>query len=113
MTDLTVAKIILEQLGGDRFVAMTGATSFIGTEDSLTFRVGRNPKGVSHVRVTLASADLYAVTFFHTGKAPRIGGDVPCDMLQDVFFEHTGLHTRLHRQGERKSEAAQRPSFAT
>jgi hypothetical protein len=96
MTDLTVAKTIFERLGGDRFIDMTGATGFIGTEDSLTFRVGRNPKGVSHVRVTLASADLYAVTFFHTGKAPRIAGDVYCDMLQGVFFEHTGLHTGLH-----------------
>jgi hypothetical protein len=28
VTDLTVAKTILAQLGGERFVMMTGATSF-------------------------------------------------------------------------------------
>jgi hypothetical protein len=92
---LTVPKTILEQLGGDDFIALAGATAFIGTEDSLTFRVGRNPNGVSHVRVTLTATYLYAVTFFHTGKAPRIADEVSRDMLQDAFFEHTGLHTRL------------------
>ena len=75
MTDLTVPKTILEQLGGDDFIALTGATAFIGTEDSLTFRVGHNPKGVSLVRVTLTPGDLYAVTFFRTGKAPRMADD--------------------------------------
>jgi hypothetical protein len=98
MTDLTVPKTILEQLGGDDFIALTGATAFIGTEDSLTFRAGRNPNGVSHVRVTLTGTDLYAVTFFHTGKGPRIADEVRCDILQDVFFEHTGLHTRLRQR---------------
>ncbi len=52
MADLTVAKTILEQLGGELFVAMTGAKNFVGTEDSLTFEVGSNLKHVSHVRVT-------------------------------------------------------------
>jgi len=48
MADLTVAKTIFEQLGGEHFVAMTGAKDFVGTEDSLTFKVGSNPKHVSH-----------------------------------------------------------------
>jgi hypothetical protein len=46
MTDLTVAKTILAQLGGERFVMMTGATNFVGGADSLAFRVGSNPKRV-------------------------------------------------------------------
>jgi hypothetical protein len=91
MTDLTVPKTILEQLGGNDFIALTGAAAFISTEDSLTFRAGRNPNSVSHVRITLTATDLYAVTFFHTGRAPRIVDEVYCDILQDVFFKHTGL----------------------
>jgi hypothetical protein len=94
MTDLTVPKTILEQLGGDDFIALTGATAFISTEDSLTFRAGRNPNSVSHVRITLTATDLYAVTFFHTGRAPRIVDEVCCDILQDVFFKHTGNSRR-------------------
>src|SRR5215469_5789164 len=69
MADLTAAKTILEQLGGEHFVAMTGATDFVGTEDSLTFKVGSNPNHVSHVRVTQTPGDLYAVTL--KGKAPQ------------------------------------------
>ena len=92
MTDLTVPKTILEQLGGNDFIALTGATAFINTEDSLTFRAGRNPNSVSHVRITLTATDLYAVTFFHNGRAPRIVDEVCCDILRDVFFKHTGVH---------------------
>jgi hypothetical protein len=47
MTDLTMAKAILAQLGGER---LTGATSFIGSADSLTFKLGSNPKRVTHHR---------------------------------------------------------------
>jgi hypothetical protein len=39
MTDMTVARTILDQLGGARFVAMTGAREFVGSADSLTFKV--------------------------------------------------------------------------
>jgi hypothetical protein len=105
MTDLTVPKTILEQLGGNDFIALTGATAFISTEDSLTFRAGRNPNGVSHVRITLTATDLYAVTFFHTGRAPRIVDEVCCDILQDVFFKHTGLHALRPRTHASRSVA--------
>jgi hypothetical protein len=95
MADLTVAKTILEQLGGEHFVAMTGAKNFVGTEDSLTFEVGSNPKHVSHVRVTQTPDDLYAVTFFRKGKAPRIMDGICCDILQELFTNNTGLYISL------------------
>jgi hypothetical protein len=98
MTDMTVARTILDQLGGERFVAMTGATNFVSTEDGLTFKLGANPKRVSYVRVTLTPADLYAVSFFRVGRAPRIESDVYCSMLEGVFCEHTGLCTKLARR---------------
>src|ERR1700747_2333075 len=95
MADLTVAKTMLEQLGGEHFVAMTGAKNFVGTEDSLTFEVGRNPKHVSHVRVTQTPDDLYAVTFFRRGKAPQIMDGICCDILQELFTNNTGLYISL------------------
>jgi hypothetical protein len=96
MTDLTVARSILDQLGGARFVAMT-ARELVGSADSLTFKIGVNPKRVSQVRVTLTSADLYSVTFFRIGKAPQIESDVYSNMLEAVFSERTGLYTQLLR----------------
>jgi hypothetical protein len=96
---MTVARTILDQLGGARFVAMTGAREFVGSADSLTFKFGVNPKRVSQVRVTLTPADLYSVTFFfRIGKAPQIESDVYCNMLEAVFSERTGLYTKLLRR---------------
>ena len=86
MTDLTVARSILDQLGGARFVAMTGARELVGSADSLTFKIGVNPKRVSQVRVALTPADLYSVTFFRIGKAPQIESDVHCNMLERDEF---------------------------
>jgi len=73
---------------------MTGAKNFVGTEDSLTFEVGSNPKHVSHVRVTQTPDDLYAVTFFRRGKAPQIMDGTCCDILQELFTDNTGLYIR-------------------
>ena len=98
MTDMTVARTILDQLGGARFVAMTGAKDFVGSADGVTFKVGTNPKRVSQVRVTLMPADVYAMTFFRIGKAPQIESDVYCNMLEAVFSERTGLYTKLLRR---------------
>lgn len=95
MTDLTVAKTILAQLGGERFVMMTGATNFVGGADSLTFKVGSNPKRVTHVRVTLTPDDLYDVTFFKAGKGPQSQDGIHREMLQEVIGANIGLYTTL------------------
>jgi len=39
MVDLTVANTILEQLGGRKFIAMTGARNFVGDFSGLSFRL--------------------------------------------------------------------------
>ncbi|HYA71774.1 MAG TPA: hypothetical protein VEF36_01320 [Roseiarcus sp.] len=97
---LEIAKTILAQFGGDRFMLMTGAKMPIAIESGLFFRVGSNPKKVTHVRVTLTPADDYTVEFlrirgFNSRKELSREVGVYCDQLQDVFFEHTGLYTRL------------------
>lgn len=62
-TDMTVANTILAQLGGNRFIMMTGSKNLVGDKDSLAFKVGRNGKGVTHVRIKLEANDTYTVRF--------------------------------------------------
>lgn len=97
--DMTCAKIILEQLGGHKFIVMTGAKNFTGTEKSLSFRIMRNAKKVTHVKVTLNWKDLYDIEFVrvHKLKVNPISEakDIYFDELQRVFTEETGLHTQI------------------
>ena len=101
MTDMTVAKTILEQLGGGLFARMTGAKRFTGGADSLTMSVaGRNENGaVNRVRVTLDPSDTYTIESFYcrgTNAAERFKeSDVYCDCLQDAFLRATGLYTKF------------------
>lgn len=97
--EMQVAQTILSQLGGRRFIAMTGASNFIGGADNLSFKVGRNAKGVTHVRVTLTPMDVYTVEFLRVRnmqvKEVSKSEDVYNDMLREVFERNTGLRTSL------------------
>jgi len=95
MTDLTVPQTILAQLGGESFVMMSGATGLVGSADSLTIKLGRNPKRVTHVRVTVTHASLYSMTFFTVGKGPQSYDDIHREMLQEVFGANVGLSRAL------------------
>lgn len=96
-----IAKTILAQLGGNRFVAMTGSKDFVATENGLTFKLAKVYNGISHVNVTLDCDDTYIVTFnkWNARKldmhivARHVG--IYCDMLQDLFTNETGLYTTL------------------
>jgi hypothetical protein len=95
VTDLTVPKTILAQLGGESFVMASGATGLIGSADSLTFKLGRNPKRVTHVRVTGTHDGLYDITFFTIGKGPQSYDGIHGEMLQEVFGTNVGLFRAL------------------
>lgn len=62
MSNLNVATTIRNQLG-NRFCVMTGANTFVGSDRSLTFKIGRNARNVTHVRVTLNVCDLYDIEY--------------------------------------------------
>ena len=94
-------EIILQQLGGNKFVAMTGAKNLgtSGNKKNLSFGIGRNSKGVSHVMIKLTSMDLYDVEFINMRGAKRkvikkVKG-VYGDMLPKIFTKYTGMNTRL------------------
>lgn len=96
-----VAKTILNQLNGNRFVAMTGAKDFVYSENSLTFKLGRVSNGISHVTVVLDCDDTYIVEFKkwnarrfeYTIIARHI--DIYADNLRELFTNETGLYTHL------------------
>ena len=88
----------LKQLGGNKFIAMTGAKNFGFGSKGMVFKIGRNSKGVNYVRIDLRN-DLYDMEFIQmrAGKEKiksKIKG-VYNDQLQKIFTKHTGMYTRL------------------
>jgi hypothetical protein len=95
VTGLTVSQAILAQLGGESFVMTSGATGLVASADSLTFKLGRNPRRVTHVRVTVTHDGLYDMTFFTIGKGPQSYDGIHPEMLQEVFGANVGLSSAL------------------
>lgn len=106
-TDNGVATTILQQLGGRRFITMTGAKNFLGSDRYLMFSLPSTrhfvKDGINKVMISLEDNDTYTVTSM---KIVRRGGmpeqktiaetsNVYFDNLQEVFTRHTGLTTRL------------------
>lgn len=90
---------ILRQLGGNMFRMMTGAKDFMGGNDRLTFRIGRNAKGVNMVRIILEPSDLYTMEFMAVRncvfKMTARAEEIYNEDLTAIFTEHTGLDVRL------------------
>lgn len=99
MTDLTVSKTILSQLGGNGFIILTGSKNFVGSDNALSFKVGSNAKKVTHVRIVLNALDLYDVTYMYvrgtTVKTVATSEGISCDQLQDDFEAETGLFVTM------------------
>lgn len=96
---MSIAETIFAQMGGNRFVAMTGARDFVADVDSLTFRLRRNAKGINCVRVTLQPSDTYRMEFVRVGKQDLkvvvMHDDIYSDQLCACFEAETGLYTSL------------------
>jgi hypothetical protein len=96
-----IAETILEQLGGNRFLAMTGARDFVASETTagetaLQFRLPRKFNGGNKLRITLRASDEYAVEFWHVKGTNifQVGETierVQADALRRVFTSITGL----------------------
>jgi len=100
-TDLTVSKTIFQQLGGNRFAAMTGARDFVGDANSLSFRLSSTltrPR-VSGMTITLKDNDTYEMKTFRIRKlevpTADTRQDVHAEDLQRVFTAMTGLDTLI------------------
>lgn len=95
---LEVAKNILQQLGGNRFTAMTGAKEFLGGADTLSFKIPRS-NGINAVSIKLEANDTYTMRFISASvrkiDEKVVHRDVYADQLQSLFTEATGLLTSL------------------
>lgn len=110
-----IAKTILQQIGGRRFVAMTGSHDFINLGNGLRMSLSRNKTSANRLVIDLWSlckeiindegADLYNVRFYRqsmnhktfevtTNDIEKIEG-VYCDMLEEIFTDVTGLYTHF------------------
>jgi hypothetical protein len=98
-TNAQVAATILQQLGGNQFLAMAGARNLLYGENALTMKLGRNAQKVTHLRVELDASDTYTVDFYRMRGTAIIAqetvGNVYHDQLRALFTAHTGMETRL------------------
>lgn len=103
MKKLQVAKIILAQLGGGRFISMTGAKNLIGFDDALSFQLSSTmtKNRANRVCITLGADDLYKVEFSRYSPSALKSQQIECieglyaDQLRDIFEDRTGLATSL------------------
>jgi hypothetical protein len=93
------AEIILDQLGGNRFLVMTGAKNLSCDSISLLMTLPRNAKGIKWVRIILDEDDTYTIDFIKLVKRnPQIATKVTgvyAEQLREVFTLHTGLYTLI------------------
>lgn len=104
MSTFQVAETILKQLGGRKFLAMTGAKHLLAGDNMLRMQVsGRNRAGkrFNIVSISLTPMDTYTVkTMLYSKRNLEVTdveqrSDVYCENLQAVFTDLTGLDTHL------------------
>lgn len=99
MNDTKVAEIILKQLGGHRFLAMTGSYQLVAGKNLLGMKLRRNRSKANYLRITLNGKDLYDVQFISIrGTSMKVKSeffDVYWNQLRQVFEEVTGFYTSL------------------
>lgn len=108
---MTVANTILEQLGGNKFIVMTGAKNLLSDGNTLRMTLPKNCSKANRLYITLDATDTYTMYFFKftAGRlnkktfswtsdkqedVEKISG-VYADMLQDIFTSVTGMYTHL------------------
>lgn len=108
---MTVANTILEQLGGNKFIAMTGAKNLLADGNTLIMTLPKNMSKANRLYITLEADDTYTMHFFKftPGRLNKktfeftedkvvevrtIEG-VYFDKLQELFTEVTGMYTHL------------------
>lgn len=95
-----IADTILKQLGGGRFIAMTGAKNlaFSSSPPGLRMSIGRGAKdAIKYLRVDYdRGSDTYTMIFANkSGGTVKSVSNVYADSLQRVFTSTTGFDTHL------------------
>lgn len=107
---MTIANTILNQLGGNHFISMTGSKNFVSDGNKLRMTLAKNASKANRLEIVLNDCDLYDLRFYRY-TAPRLDHkkmtftsekvtevasykDIYCDMLQEIFTTVTGLYTK-------------------
>lgn len=101
-----IAKTILQQLGGNRFIVMTGSKEFIDMGNGLRMNLAKNKTSANRLDIVYDEGkDLYRMRFFRRTFSKKTFEvkvrditnyeEVYCDMLESVFTEVTGLYTHF------------------
>lgn len=101
-TEMSIANEIAKQIGNKAFTMM-GASNLVDTGEGLQFKIGRNPKSITHVTIKLEEAsDTYKVEFIRLGRAPSYKittfgefEDVHAGQLRELIEQNTGLYLSL------------------
>ena len=98
MAQTKVAQTIFRQINGPKLGLMVGAHSFVGDENSLSFKF-KGSKKSNYCKITLNGFDLYDVEFkkirgFDVKNINSID-NLYYDQLLNVFEKETGLYTSL------------------
>lgn len=105
----TIAGHIFEQLGGYKFITMTGSCNFVDIGNGMTMHLKKNKLKAKYLKIELNENDLYDLTFTKGKKVldTKLGikvdtlvvieviNDIYDIQLQSIFTEKTGLLTQL------------------
>jgi len=110
-----VVETILEQMGGNKFMVMTGARPVVHGPHMLTFKLPTNQSKANYLDVIHnPGKDLYTMTFRRVSNRGMDSknlveyDDVYADQLQPMFEKVTGMYTTMGTMG-RKSNPTMRP----
>jgi len=114
-TAQTIAAEILQQLGGRKFVAMTGSKNMLFAEITesnpniwLRMDLSKNSGKVNRLKIVLNANDTYTMKFYNQRIVNytdvKISNEqtfegVYCDQLREIFTKVTGLYTTLGTMG--------------
>ena len=98
---MTIAKTIFQQLGGSRFVIMTGAKNFVDTGDGLRFTIGRNGSKANMVKITLNGDDTYKMQFIKNGK------NINPYMLMVKYYEQGMTNEQIEKKVQEATRRAE------
>jgi hypothetical protein len=114
--NIEVAKTILSQLGGNRFIMMTGSKNLLSCDNGTALRMQliSNKAKAKFLKIKLEANDTYTMTFSKVKRTKdtdlaalgvtyyheeyvevKTLENVYDDMLQEVFTEVTGLYTHF------------------
>ena len=95
-----IASTILDQLGGKRFIFMTGVSNLTPGANGVIMQLPRNASGAKYLRITLNKRDVYKMEFYTVrgsySETISVYSGIFSNQLDSIFESVTGLFSKLH-----------------